>query len=107
MLARKPRQVQIVAECRAYPANLVRRYLLPLARAPKHDPTIRPTLDHLLGGRVTEDRIVDGFDRIGTAVDDLVPLFDEEGLQILLEGEARVVRTHRDPHGFPQSRISE
>ena len=100
VLAREPREVQVVAERRPDPVHLVRGDLLALARAARaRSPRSASPADDRARRRRAERRVVDGLlaNRCrGRRTS--CPSSIEERLQVLLQGEAGVVAADRDPH---------
>jgi hypothetical protein len=104
--SRQTRHVEVVAERRADPDDLVRGDLLPLTGSTEDDRALRLSGDDRAGGRDDERRVVDGIGRIGPHVEDLMPLVAEEDLQVLLERVSGMVGAERDPHVVPLVRAS-
>ena len=98
MLDSLMRRVEVLAIRGSYSRHLVRRDARTDARTAEHDAAINPTGDdldrHLLG----EIGIVDALGRMRPDVDDLMAKRFDEGSEMLLQIEARMVGSNGDLH---------
>ena len=98
VLTRHPRGVEIVAERRADPANLVGGHLFSLATAANHNSPVHAAgcnRPRHLGG---DFRVIHRLVGEGSSIVDVVTEAQQRGDQVLLQREARVIRADGDAH---------
>jgi hypothetical protein len=79
--------------------HLVGRELLALAAAAEHDAALGVALGDLAPDARAVDRVVDRLLGIGAEVGHVVAVVLQDGDEVLLQAEARVVGADGDPHG--------
>src|SRR6185436_10075081 len=99
VLAGEARGLRVPAEGAADAAESVGGHRLAVARAAEHDAALAGAGGHGLRRWPDEERVVDRLFRARPEILDLVPLLDEEALDLLLVPVARVVGADRDLHG--------
>ncbi len=80
------------------PCTLLATICSPCPDPTHHDPAVRLARRDRAGGRRAERRVVHGLGGVRSEVHDVVSLLLQEPLQVLLQGEPRVVAAERDAH---------